>query len=257
MIFTTIIQSITLITMKEIINFKDVSFGYTKSMVLEKASFSINEGDFVSIIGPNGGGKTTLAKLMLGLLVPEEGYITVYGSAPSKMRSMIGYVPQYSLYDPNFPVSVQEVVLMGVMRKNKFFYTRKERAAAERIIEEVGLYTVRNNAFSDLSGGQRQRVLIARALVSSPRILLMDEPTASVDAAVEEKISTLLEQLSRKMTIILITHDLGFVSNLVTNIICVNRKVNIHPAADLTKEHLDNLYSDNMKIVRHDIKEQP
>ena len=242
--------------MNEIIKFKDVSFGYTRSMVLEKASFSINEGDFVSIIGPNGGGKTTLAKLILGLLSPEEGTITVYGNNPAKMRTRVGYVPQYSLYDPNFPVSVQEVVLMGVMKKNKFFYTKEERTAVNRIIEKVGLSSVRNNAFSDLSGGQRQRVLIARALVSNPGILLMDEPTASVDAAIEEKISTLLEQLSIKMTIILITHDLGFVSNLVTNIICVNRKVNIHPAADLTKEHLDNLYSQSMKIVRHDIKEQ-
>lgn len=99
-------------------------------------------------------------------------------------------------------------------------------------------------------------MLIARALVSNPRILLMDEPTASVDAAIEEKISTLLEQLAKRMTIIVITHDLGFVSNLVTNIICVNRKVNIHPAADLTREHIESLYSENMKIVRHDIKEQ-
>lgn len=242
--------------MEETIRFADVSFGYTRTKVLEKASFSINEGDFVSIIGPNGGGKTTLAKLMLGLLVPEKGTVTVYGDNPVKMRHWIGYVPQYSLFDPNFPVSVQEVVLMGIMKKNKFFYTKEERRIAAKTIEEVGLSSVRNNSFSDLSGGQRQRVLIARAIASKPKVLLMDEPTASVDAAIEKKISTLLAQLSKTMTIILITHDLGFVSNLVSKIICVNREVNIHPASDLTKEHLDNLYKENMKIVRHDIKEQ-
>lgn len=242
--------------MKEIIKFSGVSFGYTRTEVLVDVSFSIRDGDFVSVIGPNGGGKTTLAKLMLGLLTPESGKISVFGESPLKMRAEIGYVPQYSLFDPHFPVSVQEVVLMGMMKKSKFFYSKKDRNSALEKIEEVGLSSVKNNSFSELSGGQRQRVLIARALVSNPRILLMDEPTASVDAAIEEKISTLLEQLAKRMTIIVITHDLGFVSNLVTNIICVNRKVNIHPAADLTREHIESLYSENMKIVRHDIKEQ-
>ncbi len=242
--------------MKRIIEFKGVDFSYTVRKVLENVTFSIEEGDFVSIIGPNGGGKTTLAKLTLGLLTPASGEITVFNHKPVQSRALIGYVPQYSLFDPRFPVSVKEVVLMGTMENTKFFFSKQDRKSALEVIEEVGLTSVMNNSFSQLSGGQRQRVLIARALISKPRILLMDEPTASVDAAIEEKISTLLGHLKKELTVILITHDLGFVSNLVTKVICVNRKVNIHPAASITKEHIENLYSESMRVVRHDIKEE-
>ncbi len=241
--------------MNSILTFDRVTFGYQTGKVLENVSFSIEAGDFVSIIGPNGGGKTTLAKLTLGLLEPNTGAITVLGKNPVSARSRIGYVPQYSLFDPQFPVSVKEVVLMGKMKSRKFFFTKADHAAAADAIDRAGLSAVMNHSFSELSGGQRQRVLIARALISNPRILLMDEPTASVDSAVEKKMSTLLEQLKTKLTVILITHDMGFVSSLVTKVICVNREVNIHPTSSITTEYLDHLYQKSMRAVRHDIKE--
>ncbi len=241
--------------MNTIISFKEVSFGYNSRKVLDNVSFSIEEGDFVSIIGPNGGGKTTLAKLTLGLLQPKTGTIRVFNQPPVSARSKIGYVPQYSLFDPQFPVSVKEVVLMGKMGNRKFFFSKQDHKDASLVIERAGLSSVMNNSFSQLSGGQRQRVLIARALISNPRILLMDEPTASVDSSVEKNMSTLLKQLKNSLTVILITHDMGFVSNLVTKVVCVNQKVNIHPTSSITKEHLEHLYQESMRAVRHDIKE--
>ena len=241
--------------MKNIVTFSNVNFSYRSGQVLENVSFSIEEGDFVSIIGPNGGGKTTMAKLTLGLLQPDTGTITVLDKKPVSARSKIGYVPQYSLFDPQFPISVKEVVLMGKMGSKKFFFSKQDHENAAGAIEKAGLSPVLNHSFSELSGGQRQRVLIARALISKPRILLMDEPTASVDSTVEKKMSTLLEQLKTTLTVILITHDMGFVSNLVTKVICVNREVNIHPTTSITTEYLEHLYQKSMKAVRHDIKE--
>ena len=241
--------------MNTIVSFHKVNFGYSAQKALEDVSFSIEEKDFVSVVGPNGGGKTTLAKLMLGLVQPGTGTIRVFDQSPEVSRSKIGYVPQYSLYDPHFPVSVKEVVLMGRMKSRKFFFSKQDHRDAVKVLERAGLSSVLNSSFSELSGGQRQRVLIARALISNPQILLMDEPTASVDSLVEKKMSTLLEQLKKKLTVILITHDMGFVSNLVTKVICVNRKVNIHPTSSITKELLEQLYQDSMRAVRHDIKE--
>lgn len=241
--------------MNEAISFNNVTFGYDVSPVLENVSFTINRGDFISILGPNGGGKTTLAKLMLGLYTPNSGKILINGRSPVQMRGRIGYVPQYSLFDPNFPVSVKDVVLMGRIKNFSIRYTKEDRAQADKAMESVGIGSLSANPFSELSGGQRQRVLIARALATNPEILLLDEPTANVDAAVEYKMSAMLGDLKKKMTVLLITHDLGFVSELVNKVVCVNRDVHIHPTSGITKEHIRDLYHDNMKIVRHDIKE--
>jgi zinc transport system ATP-binding protein len=242
--------------MNEAISFNDVTFGYDVSPVLENVSFTINRGDFISILGPNGGGKTTLAKLMLGLYTPNSGKILINGRSPVQMRGSIGYVPQYSLFDPNFPVSVKDVVLMGRIKNFSMRYSKEDRAQADKAMESVGIGSLSANPFSELSGGQRQRVLIARALATNPEILLLDEPTANVDAAIEYKMSAMLGDLKKKMTVLLITHDLGFVSALVNKVICVNRDVHIHPTSGITKEHIRELYHDNMKIVRHDIKER-
>ena len=242
--------------MDGLINFRNVSFRYKNQRILEEVDLSIHQGDFVSVIGPNGGGKTTLVKLALGLLTPESGRVLLYGRKPRQTRALAGYIPQYSLFDPQFPVSVLDVVLMGKMGNSKFFFSKSDKEAALTAVSQVGLESVQNNAFSELSGGQRQRVLIARALISKPKLLIMDEPTASVDTAVEEKISTLLEKLAQDLTIIVITHDLGFVSHMVTKIVCVNKRVNIHPASEITKDHLENLYNTPLKAVRHDIKEK-
>lgn len=241
--------------MNEAISFNNVTFGYDASPVLENVSFTINRGDFISILGPNGGGKTTLAKLMLGLYAPNSGKILINGRSPVQMRGIIGYVPQYSLFDPNFPVSVKDVVLMGRIKFFSIRYSKEDRAQADKAMESVGIGSLSANPFSELSGGQRQRVLIARALATDPEILLLDEPTSNVDAAIEYKMSAMLGDLKKKMTVLLITHDLGFVSELVNKVVCVNREVLIHPTSGITKEHIRDLYHDNMKVVRHDIKE--
>lgn len=237
------------------ISFNNVTFAYDLSPVLKNVSFTICKGDFISILGPNGGGKTTLAKLMLGLYSPNSGKILINGKSPVRMRGSIGYVPQYSLFDPNFPVTVREVVLMGRIKNFSIYYTKEDRLQADKAMESVGISNLSASSFSALSGGQRQRVLIARALATNPEILLMDEPTAYVDAAIEYKMSAMLSNLKKKMTVVLITHDLGFVSELVNKVVCVNREVHIHPTSGITKEHIRDLYHDNMKIVRHDIKE--
>ncbi len=242
--------------MNTAINFGNVSFKYGSLPVLENADFTINQGDFISILGPNGGGKTTLAKLILGLHDPDSGRIAVNGKTPRQMRDKIGYVPQYSLFDPNLPVSVKDVVLMGRIRNFFVGYSRRDKDYAAKAMESVGIGDLSTTSFSALSGGQRQRVLIARALATEPEILLLDEPTANVDAAIEYKMSAMLKELKKKMTVLLITHDLGFVSELVDKVVCVNRRVHIHPTSGITEEHIRELYNENMKIVRHDIKEE-
>lgn len=241
--------------MKQAISFSEVNFSFDKTTVLEDVNFIINSGDFISIVGPNGGGKTTLAKLILGIHTPNSGEVLVQGQSPVQTRDIIGYVPQYSLFDPNFPVSVLDVVLMGRINNFSIRYTREDKLHAEEAMENVGINDLKAKPFSDLSGGQRQRVLIARALATNPQILLLDEPTANVDAAIEYKMSAMLSKLQKTLTILLITHDLGFVSELVNKVVCVNKKVHIHPTSGITEEHIRELYNDNMRIVRHDIKE--
>ena len=242
--------------MKEAIKFNKVNFCYDTVPILKDVNFVINRGDFISILGPNGGGKTTLAKLILGLYSPDSGNILVHGKSPVQTRDLIGYVPQFSLFDPNFPVSVLDVVLMGRINNFSIRYTKEDRFHADKAMENVGINNLKTKPYSDLSGGQRQRVLIARALATNPQILLLDEPTANVDAAIEYKMSSMLSNLKKTMTILLITHDLGFVSELVNKVVCVNKKVHIHPTSGITEEHIRELYNDNMRIVRHDIKER-
>lgn len=241
--------------MKDAIEFNKVNFSYDSETVLENVNFVINRGDFISILGPNGGGKTTLAKLMLGIYTPNSGKVLIHGKSPVQTRDLIGYVPQYSLFDPNFPVSVMDVVLMGRINNFSIRYSKEDKEHSEQAMESVGISNLGTKPYSDLSGGQRQRVLIARALATDPQILLLDEPTANVDAAIEYKMSTMLSRLQKTMTILLITHDLGFVSELVNKVVCVNKKVHIHPTSGITEEHIKELYNDNMRIVRHDIKE--
>lgn len=241
--------------MMEAIKFDKVNFSYDSDPILTDVNFVINKGDFISVLGPNGGGKTTLAKLILGLYTPNSGKIFINGQAPVKSRDIIGYVPQFSLFDPNFPVSVFDVVLMGRIRNFAIGHSRKDKNIAEKAMHEVGISNLKDKPYSDLSGGQRQRVLIARALTTEPQILLLDEPTANVDAEVEYKMSAMLNNLKKNLTILLITHDLGFVSELVNKVVCVNKKVHIHPTSGITEEHIKELYNDNMRIVRHDIKE--
>jgi len=209
---------------------QDLYFSYQKEYILENVNLDIHTHEFVSIIGPNGSGKTTLLKLILGLLQPQRGSIRIFGEQPEKKRDRIGYVPQYFHLDLSFPATVLEVVLMGLIHKRQWFgFSSLARKKAREALEIVGLSSLAQEMFRSLSGGQRQRVLIARALVSQPEILLFDEPTAHVDTVAEKNLMDLLKQISRELTVILVSHDLGFVSNYVDTVVCVNRTVQKHP----------------------------
>ncbi len=231
----------------------DLAFSYGKVPVLESANLMIESGEFVSIVGPNGGGKTTLLKLLLGVLRPTRGSVRIFGKSPVSMRDRMGYTPQHALYDPKFPVTVLDVVLMG--RLEKHFggrYSAQDKALALQALEEMQLADVAQRSFGALSGGQRQRVLVARALVTEPKMLLLDEPTANMDAVVGDQLLEVLKRLHQRMTIVLVSHDLGFVSNIVQRVICVNKQVYIHPTSDVTGEVIKDLYGGDYRMIRHD-----
>ncbi len=243
--------------MKEqpVISFQDVTFAYESERVLEGVSFQIHEKEFVSIVGPNGGGKTTLFKLMLGLHAPDRGEIRILGKTPVRARQEMGYVPQFMHYDVQFPISVMEVVLMGRLgRRWGGFYTKEDYQAAQEALEEMQLTPLADRLFAELSGGERQRVLIARALSSQPEILLLDEPTANVDFRFEARLLEILESISERMTVLMISHDVGIVSRIFASVICVNRKVVKHPTSELTGEMIQDIYEEDVVMVRHDHK---
>ncbi len=210
-------------------------------------------GDFATIVGPNGGGKTTLLKLLLGLLKPDSGRIELLGRAPEKSRLNIGYMPQYVKLDMQFPVSVMDVVLMGRLSSQLWGrYSRQDRKAAEDALNEVRISDYKSRNFSELSGGQKQRVLIARALCSSPKVLILDEPTSNIDEETEHIFFEILEKLNARMTILLVSHDLGFVSQKVKSVICVNREVVMHPTTKMNGTIIKEIYGGEFEMIRHD-----
>lgn len=236
------------------IRLENIGFSYGPVTVLESASLSIGEREFISVVGPNGGGKTTLLKLLLGLLEPQTGTIEVFGHAPQAGRRWIGYLPQHAQLDPSFPVTATDVVLMGRLGKTRSvgFYTRADRLAAREMLGRVGLGQLANRPLSALSGGQRQRVLIARALVSEPRLLLLDEPSSSLDDYVERELYDLLKELNKELTIVVVSHDIGFVSGYVEKVVCVNRQVHVHPVAEVNHDIIHEMYGEHVQLVRHD-----
>lgn len=231
-----------------------LAFAYNGQAVLENVDLAVPELAFAAVVGPNGGGKTTLLKLMLGLIAPQAGWVRVLGGRPEAARRQVGYMPQHSQVDPNFPVTVLDVVLMGRLGGGGgwLFWSRAARRAAREALERVGLSGLERRPFHDLSGGQRQRVLIARALAGRPRLLLMDEPTANVDAAAEHEVFELLKELNREATVIVVSHDIGFVSPYVGQVICVNRRVVSHPTCEVTGEVIAQIYGREVLMVRHD-----
>ncbi len=236
------------------IEISDLWFSYGCQTVLRSVNLRIERGEFVCMLGPNGGGKTTLLRLMLGLLRPDRGSIRVLGGEPLETCSAAGYVAQQSQFDPSFPVSVLDVVLMGRLGRGVGigWHRRADVRTADAALAEVRMSDLRKRPFSELSGGQRQRVLIARALAAEPELLLLDEPTSNLDVGVEQEFQDLLASLARRMTIILVSHDIGFVIKQVGKVICVQQTVAVHPTASLTGDVMRDLYGQDIRLVRHD-----
>ncbi|MCI5166971.1 MAG: ABC transporter ATP-binding protein [Candidatus Electrothrix sp. GM3_4] len=235
------------------VQIRNLSYSYDDIPVLTDVHLDIFPGDTASIIGPNGGGKTTLIKLILGLTSPDRGTVLVYGNNPVHERTRIGYVPQHARYDPNFPISIMEVVCMGRIGNSlSGRYTRHDKDVALEALHAVNLAHLAKRSFSALSGGQRQRVLIARALAAEGDILILDEPTASLDNQSEQQLFTLLNGLNKDMIILMVTHEIGVSSSFFQRVICVNNQVHVHPTSELTGELLRDMYGGDLRMIRHD-----
>ena len=214
---------------------RDLTFAYADTPVLDGVTFSIDEGNFLAVIGPNGGGKTTLLKLILGLHRPSSGTLRVFGDDPSQARRRIGYVPQHVQINLDFPITVEEVILTGYRGKTPLlpFRSDEERRCAKEALAQVGLSDdLLKRRIGDLSGGQRQRVMIARALCSKPQMIVLDEPTASIDATGQKAIYDLLKKLNASMTVIVVSHDLSVILEYADKALYVNRFATFHDIAD-------------------------
>lgn len=244
-----------------IISLNDISFGYTANeMILKNISLTVNEGEYVGVIGPNGGGKTTLIKIMLGLIKPLTGMVKLFGEDIKKFKNWpaIGYVPQKAVhFDAHFPATVAEVVAMGRYGARGLFrpLTVADRRKTLQSLNEVGMLDYKDRLLSELSGGQQQRVFIARALATDPKIIFLDEPTAGVDVHMQEQFYKLLKHLNQELgvTLILVSHDIDVVAHEVTKLACINQTLIYHgsPKEFVARDYLAHVYGKEMKFILH------
>jgi zinc transport system ATP-binding protein len=227
-----------------IVEIKNVFFSYNGRQVLQDVNLDVRKGDFIAMIGPNGGGKTTLLKLMLGLLKPSMGSVSVLGMPPQKASHHIGYVPQEVHRNRSFPITALDVVLMGKLEPGKRFSRNAgaDRDAAMTALEKLGMAAFADRRIDAFSGGQRQRVYIARALVSGPELLLLDEPTAGIDTKGQTDFFRLLKDINREVTILVVSHDLLVISTYVKSVACVNKRLHYHCQAEITGEMFEMMY---------------
>jgi len=236
---------------EEIISIKNVWVYYDGAPILEDVTLKIKQNDFLGIIGPNGGGKTTLLKVILGLIKPDQGEVEVFGKAPEEGRSLIGYLPQHTHFDPNFPISVFDVVLMGRYRRTFRGYTQEEHEITLDVLETVGMSEFKDRQIGKLSGGEIQRVFVARALVREPKLLLLDEPTASIDPEMQKLFYELLADLKNQMAIVLVTHDTSVVSTYIDEIACLNRRLFYHGKTEGGLSMLEDIYRCPVEMIAH------
>lgn len=235
----------------ELVRFENVSVRYGAYEALQEVNISVYDDDFLGIIGPNGGGKTTLIKAMMGTL-PYSGRI-IYSPALSQSgcRS-IGYLPQQHDFDPAFPISVREVVVSGLQGRKRLWgrYGKADYRKADELLETAGIASIGDKAIGEISGGQQQRALLCRAIISEPRLLVLDEPANFVDNKFEKELYELLRKLNERMAVVMVSHDIGTITSVVKNIVCVNRKVHRHDSNVITPEQLGN-YDCPIQIVTH------
>jgi zinc transport system ATP-binding protein len=238
---------------EEVVRLENVWAHYNGMPALEGIDLSIQQNDFLGIIGPNGGGKTTLLKVILGLIMPSHGEVSVLGKRPQRTRGAVGYVPQHSLFDRDFPISAWDVTLMGRYSRTGLLrrYGREDRATVRNVLKTVSMLDHKDRQMGKLSGGEQQRVLIARALASEPKLLLLDEPTANVDATMQTEFYELLERLKQQMAIVLVSHDISAVSVHVDKIACLNRQLFHHGSPEIEAEVLEATYKCPVQMIAH------
>lgn len=234
--------------MNTLLELRHITAGYEGIPILKDVGLPIQEQDFIGIIGPNGGGKTTLLKVILGLLKPYSGDIRYHVSK----QNLFGYLPQNSRFDQRFPISVREVVLSGLMSEKGLYrrYSRKDRIKADELLEKYGMGSYIKSPIGELSGGQMQRVFLCRAIVSSPRILILDEPTTYVDSNFEKEFYSILKELNKTLSIIMVSHDLGTICSYVKTIACVNRGLHYHRSNLISNEQLQS-YHCPIELISH------
>lgn len=242
----------------EAVELHGVTVRYNGRLILENITLKIRTGSFVGILGPNGAGKSTLLKVILGLILPQEGKVLVFGQPPReqrRQRQLIGYLPQRPLTDPQFPVSALEVVLMG--RYGLIGWGRRPRSRdyelARQLLSRVGMADKAERPIGELSGGEQQRVFIARALSVEPRLLLLDEPTISLDACAQDELYDLLRQLKEELglTIIMVSHDIGAIAEHVEDIVCLNRRVFVHQPPPIGRLGLEQTFGCSVEYLFH------
>jgi zinc transport system ATP-binding protein len=238
--------------MEQVVDFKNVCFSYNGHEVLHNVSFTAGANSFTGIVGPNGGGKTTLLRLMLGLIKPQRGSVSIFGASAEKARGRVGYVMQHMDYDSSFPATALDVALMGRAGKRSWgFYGASDKKAALDALDMVGLSGAAGRSFATLSGGQQQRSLIAQALAGSPRLLLLDEPTANIDAEGDEAIHRLLNTLASQLTVITVSHNINTVLKCVSHVLCVNKTAAISPLEQLSPETISCACGSDMAVLHH------
>lgn len=238
----------------QIITIKNLSFAYQReNSILENINLEVFQDDLLGIIGPNGGGKTTLLKMILGLLKPDKGDILVFNKKPKEARDLIGYVPQFLEIDLDCPVSVLDIVLMGILNRKKIFqkYNDEDFKLAKEALDFVDLWNLKNRQIGELSGGQRQRIYIARALIRKPKLLILDEPTASIDEKSERDFWNLLKEINKNSAIIIVSHDIGVIFKNVNKIACLNKQLHCHDASEITQDILDKTYKCDIELLGH------
>ncbi len=236
----------------KILEIKSLSAGYDDGVVISNVNLTVNSKDFIGVIGPNGGGKTTLLKTILGLLEPMKGKIFFYENGKPVNQILIGYLPQLNQIDRKFPITVIDVVLSGLMSRERLFsrYGREQRERAEIVIEKMGISGLRKKPIGELSGGQLQRVYLSRAIISSPVLLLLDEPSTYVDNKFENDFYEILNDLNMEMAILIVSHDVGTITWFVKTIACVNKTLHYHPSNIITEQQLAS-YNCPIQIITH------
>lgn len=236
------------------VSLENVFFSYNGRPVLHDVTMAVNKGEFLAIIGPNGGGKSTLLKLMLGLLKPDRGRISILGLAPEKAAHYIGYLPQDVSINRSFPISVMDVILMGRLRhKGRSRISTRDRKAAVDTLDRLNIGNLADRRVSDISGGQREKVFLARALITDPEILMLDEPSTNLDTDAQTELYKLLKQINAEKTIILVSHDLMVLSTHVKSVACVNRDVHFHAGSEITSEMFHMAYPCPVELIAHGI----